>query len=106
MSTPTNGTPTDRDALERDIQRTRDHLAATADALAAKADVKGQAQAKVEDLKATAQHKVEDVRNQANAKVHDVSASAPGNPRQQTGVLVGVVVVATALVVWLVVRKR
>ena len=60
----------DRDELVRDIEQTRARLASTADALAAKADVKGQAQAKVEDLKVTARHKVADVRQQATAKVH------------------------------------
>ncbi|GAA0315846.1 DUF3618 domain-containing protein [Kineococcus aurantiacus] len=87
--------PTDRDELEKDIAATRERLASTADALAAKADVKAQAQAKAEDLKQTAQQ-----------KVHDVSDSAPGTPKQQTGVLVGAIVVATALAIWLVVRKR
>ena len=88
---PGSPVPTERDALERDIAQTRERLARTADALAAKADVKGQAQAKVEDLK---------------AGVHDVSDRAPGTPQQQTGLLVGVIVAATALAVYLVVRRR
>lgn len=87
--------PTDRAELERDIAQTRERLASTADALAAKADVKGQAQAKVEDLK-------EDLK----AKAHDVSDTAPGNPQQQTALVVGVIVAVTVLAVWLVVRKR
>ena len=119
-----NGVPTDRAALERDIAETRDRLAATADALAAKADVKAQAQAKVDDVKAQAQHKVEDVKAQAlhkvdelrghatstvhtaGTKVQGVSASAPGSARQQSGVLLGAVVAVTAVAVWLVVRRR
>ncbi|MEZ0493251.1 DUF3618 domain-containing protein [Kineococcus sp. TBRC 1896] len=97
-TTPTPGTgptPTDRDALVEDIEKTRERLAATADALAAKADVKAQATAKVDELRSTAQH-----------RVHETSERAPGTPPQQTAVLVGAIVVATALAVWLVVRRR
>ena len=106
MSTTPDTPPTDRAELERDIVETRERLAATADALAAKADVKAQAQAKVEDVKAQAQHKVADVKAQATAKVHGASDGAPGTPKQQGGALLGVVVVATALAVWLVVRGK
>ncbi|WP_432523804.1 DUF3618 domain-containing protein [Kineococcus sp. SYSU DK006] len=108
-----NGVPTDRAALERDIEITRDRLAATADALAAKADVKAQAQHKVDDVKAQALHKVDELRGHAastvhtaGAKVQGVSASAPGSARQQSGVLLGAVVAVTAVAVWLVVRRR
>lgn len=94
--------PTDPDALVSEIERTRARLAATADALAAKADVKGQAQAKVEDLKVQASATID----RAGAKVADVSANAPGTGTQQSGVLLGAIVVTTALAVWLVVRKR
>ena len=97
-ATPAPGTgpvPTDRDALVEDIEKTRERLAQTADALAAKADVKGQAKAKAEEIRTTAQH-----------RVHDTSERAPGTATQQTAVLVGAIVVATALAVWLVVRRR
>lgn len=94
--------PTDRAGLERDIAETRARLASTADALAAKADVKAQASAKVEDVKAQANAKVEDVK----AKVHEVSAGAPGSGKQQSGALVAGIVLVTALAVWLVVRRR
>ncbi|MEW1958875.1 DUF3618 domain-containing protein [Kineococcus sp. NPDC059986] len=97
-ASPTPGTgpvPTDRDALVEDIEKTRERLAATADALAAKADVKAQASAKVDELKTTAQH-----------RVRETSERAPGTPPQQTAVLVGAIVVATAFAVWLVVRER
>ena len=98
---PDSTTP-DRDALVADIEATRDRLAATTDALAAKVDVKGQAQAKVEEVKAQTSAVVD----RAGAKVQDVSAGAPGTGTQQSGVLLGAVVVATALAVWLVVRRR
>ncbi|WP_369055357.1 DUF3618 domain-containing protein [Kineococcus terrestris] len=110
---PRSGPPADRDALERDIAVTRERLAETADALAAKADVKAQAQAKVEEVKGQARHAAEDARATAAAKlsvvtskVHDTSAQAPGSPKQQSGVLLGAVVVATAVAVWLIVRRE
>ncbi|MCI2237821.1 DUF3618 domain-containing protein [Paenibacillus sp. TRM 82003] len=116
MSSTQPTPPADREALERDIVRTRERLAETADALAAKADVKAQAQHKVDDLKAQAQHKVDDVKAQAQHKVtgvkdravssvHGASDSAPGSPKAQGGALAGAVVVAVALTVWLVVRR-
>lgn len=96
MVSPTDGgTPTDRDALLARIEQTRDRLAATTDALAAKADVKGQAQAKVEDLRA-----------QARGAVADARATVPGTGTQQNGAALGAVVAATALAVWLVARRR
>jgi MYXO-CTERM domain-containing protein len=51
---PTTTTPTsakDPEAIRADIERTRDELAETVDALHAKLDVKAQAKAKVADLK-------------------------------------------------------
>lgn len=101
-STPNGAPPTDRAELEKDILETRARLASTADALASKVDVKGQAQAKVEDVKVQAAATAD----RAAAKVHEVSDNAPGTARQQSGVLVGVIVAATVLAVWLVVRKR
>ncbi|WP_432503491.1 DUF3618 domain-containing protein [Kineococcus arenarius] len=106
MSSTQPTPPTDRAELERDIVETRERLAQTADALAAKADVKAQAQHKVDDLKAQAQHKVADVKERAVTQVHGASDSAPGSPKVQGGALVGVVVVLTAVTVWLVVRRK
>ncbi|WP_432536679.1 DUF3618 domain-containing protein [Kineococcus arenarius] len=116
MSSTQPTPPTDRAELERDIVQTRERLAQTADALAAKADVKAQAQHKVDDVKAQAQHKVDDLKAQAQHKaadvkdravtsVHGASESAPGSPKAQGGALVGVVVL-TAVTVWLVVRRK
>jgi hypothetical protein len=44
----------DPDAIREEIERTRDDLAETVDALHAKLDVKGQARAKVEQVKSQA----------------------------------------------------
>ena len=51
---PTTSTPTDAkdpEAIRADIERTRDELAETVDALHAKLDVKAQAKAKVNEIK-------------------------------------------------------
>ena len=105
MSTPTPP-PADREALEREIVETRRHLAETADALVAKADVKAQAQHKIADAKASANEKVADLRAQAGQRAHAVSDRAPGSPKQQSTALLVGIVAATALGVWLVVRRK
>ena len=54
--------------IERDIEQTRRELGDTAAALAQKADVKGQAKAKVEDVKEQAREKAESVKETAREK--------------------------------------
>jgi ElaB/YqjD/DUF883 family membrane-anchored ribosome-binding protein len=54
--------------IERDIEQTRKELGDTAAALAQKADVKGQAKAKVEDVKEQAREKAESVKETAREK--------------------------------------
>ena len=46
--------PNDPDAIREEIERTRDDLAETVDALHAKLDVKGQARAKLDQVKSQA----------------------------------------------------
>jgi hypothetical protein len=85
---PTTTTPTtsnDPDAIREDIERTRENLAETVDALHAKLDVKSQAKAKADQLKASA-------------------TTDTGKPRPElVAAAVGVVLVAFALVWW---RRR
>jgi hypothetical protein len=57
------------DEIRADIDRTREGLGDTVEALAAKTDVKGQAKAKVADVKSNAQAKVSGVTSTAKAKV-------------------------------------
>jgi len=66
------------DQLEAEIAETRDHLAASVDQLAAKLDVKTQAQDKIADTKAQAQEKISDVTAQAQEKVQQASDTAKG----------------------------
>lgn len=114
MSVPP-GTPPpgDRDALVADIIETRERLAATADALAAKADVKAQAQHKVDDLKVAVNEKkdqaldsAQELKAQAFGRYQEASDKAPGSPKQQNTALLVAVVAVTTVAVWLVLRKK
>ena len=82
---PTTSTPTssnDPDAIREDIERTRENLAETVDALHAKLDVKTQAKAKLNQLKNTA-------------------TTDAGKPRPElVAAAVGVVLVTVGLIWW------
>lgn len=58
--------------IRADIERTREDLGDTAAALAEKADVKGQAKAKVEDVK----HVLESKKDEATARAKDMGRKA------------------------------
>ena len=74
--------------IRRDIELTRAELGDTVEALAAKADVKGQAKQKVEDVKRTAAAKKDDVfakarqvsPSTATSGAHTASVKARQNP--------------------------
>lgn len=70
-----------KDEIKRDIEKTREELGETAEALAAKADVKGQAKAKVEEVKQTAREK----KDEALAKVREVTPAEAQAGAQQAG---------------------
>lgn len=53
--------------IREDIAQTREELGDTAEALAAKTDIKGQAQAKAEDIKGQARAKVESVKEKVGS---------------------------------------
>jgi MYXO-CTERM domain-containing protein len=88
MSTP--------EEIQADIEKQREHLAATVDQLGHKLDVKAQTKAKVEDVKAQTQAKV--------AEVKDLSTTDEGKPRPEVVGAAAAVVVGVALIVWL--RRR
>lgn len=74
--------------IRKDIEETREELGDTAAALAAKADVKGQAKAKVEEAKQTAREKKEQFASKARDSTPDsvgagasqVASTAQENP--------------------------
>jgi ElaB/YqjD/DUF883 family membrane-anchored ribosome-binding protein len=92
--------------IRRDIEQTRGELGDTAEALAQKADPKGQATAKAEGIKRSAQEKAQKLTAQAKdaapesigSGAHSVAAAAQENPVPvaiagafAAGLLVGVI---------------
>jgi hypothetical protein len=67
------------DQIKEEIEETREELGDTIAAVAAKTDVKKQAQAKVDDVKAQATAKAEDAKAKAK-EVGDKAKAAAGSP--------------------------
>jgi Protein of unknown function (DUF3618) len=65
--------PATADELQREIELTRERLGETVEQLAAKADVKAPAQAKVAQVKAQARSKAVEMKAQARSKAVEVS---------------------------------
>ncbi len=92
------------DRIEQDIAQTRQELGDTAEALAAKTDVKARAHDAVEDAKEAAATKVHDARSAAAAKAAATRETVGSNPFP-----VGAVVAAVGLAlvaVWVIRRRR
>ena len=68
--------PRSPEEIRHDIEQTREDLGDTAEALAQKADVKGQAKAKVEDVKQSAWQKVQDAKEGAQQKTQEFGTKA------------------------------
>jgi MYXO-CTERM domain-containing protein len=99
MSTP--------EEIQADIERQREQLAETVDALGHKLDVKAQTKAKVEDVKEQTRAKVQDVKTQTQvraAEVKDLSTTDEGKPRPEVIGAAAAVVVVVGLLIWL--RRR
>ena len=77
MSAPEEERSTEE--IQADIARTREELGETAEALAAKADVKGQAKAKVDEVKDSAREK----KDEAFAKVRGATPEGAQAGAQQ-----------------------
>ena len=71
--------PRSPEEIRSDIEDTREELGDTAEALAQKADVKGQAKAKVDDVKQTAQQKTQEF----SAKAKEATPESAGAGAQQ-----------------------
>jgi len=106
MTTPVDpdasepGTGLSADELQADIERTREQLGNTVDALSEKLDVKAQTRHKVEDLKQGGAAKVDAVRargGEAAAKAKDAATDGQGKP--STGLLAGAGLAAALLAV-------
>jgi chromosome segregation ATPase len=102
-SEPANqsGPPDDLEQLRTEIEQTREHLGDTVDQLAAKADVKAQAQAKAADLTRRARDTAGQVRQQAadtasQASQRAAAAAATGQEQLQARTPEGVKQAASA----------
>jgi hypothetical protein len=97
--------PRSPEEIRKDIEQTREELGDTAEALAAKADVKGQAKAKVDDAKQAASDKTQEFTSRVKEAAPDsageganqVAAVAKENP---VPVAVGAAVLF-ALLIWI-----
>lgn len=69
--------PRSPDEIKADIEDTREDLGDTAAALAAKADVKAQAQSKVDDMKQTVSDKKDEFTAKAKAKASQAQDATP-----------------------------
>ena len=95
--------PTEREALLEQIEETREELGATVEALAHKADIKGQVHTKVEERKAQVQEKVEERKQH----LHQVQAEATGKLRQTLqGPEVPAAIAAVGVLLLLIGRRR
>lgn len=98
----TAGTP-DIDALQADIEATREQLGETVDSLAAKLDVKGRTRARLQTSKQQATDTLLTVRDQAKDRATDEN----GEVHREVLIGAGVLAAATvALVVVFAVRRR
>ncbi len=69
-------TSPDPEQLEREIEQTREELGDTVEALARKADVKGQAKRKLRDTKANVSDKADDLLGKAKSATPDDASAA------------------------------
>jgi len=89
------------DQIRDEIEDTREELGDTVAAVAAKTDVKAQAQAKLEDVKAQAHDKVDEVKGQASAAAEEAKTKAKQNP--QPLAIAGALI--AALILWRLLRR-
>lgn len=113
---PSPAPPESQQALTEDIDRTRQELGETVEALVARADVKARARDKTAEVAGRVSSTASQAKEQAAARVGAASAAAPEPVRraasraasiaQQRQVLVAVAVGGALLAGWLTVRQR
>jgi len=82
--------PDERELLRDEIEQVREDLGETVEALANKADLKGQVHGKVEDTKAQVHDKVGDTKAQVQEKVQEVKEQFGGGEPAASSNLRGV----------------
>jgi hypothetical protein len=91
--------PDDAQALREEIERTREHLGATVEQLAAKADVKGRAQAKAAELAGQVTRQARDAAGQARKQAAD-GAGAARNHWIPLSAAAAALLAAVAFIIW------
>ncbi|HEU4426851.1 MAG TPA: DUF3618 domain-containing protein [Pilimelia sp.] len=94
---------TDPDEIRTEIERTRENLGDTVEALAAKADVKARASEAVSDAKARASEAVSDVKARATEKAHQAADTARRKPMPIAATLAAI---AAAVAAAMLIRRR
>lgn len=95
----TGGQPRSAHEIRADIEQTRQEMGETVEALAAKTDVKAQAQERVAAAKAQAQERVETAKTQAQERADAARSAVQRNPRRP--VMIAGAVAAVVIAVWL-----
>jgi transposase-like protein len=91
--------------IRAEIEETREEMGETVAAVAAKTDVKAQAQAKVEDAKQQAQAKVEDAKEKAKAAMPESPAEAQQLAKENPKPLAIAGAVLALIVLWRLLRR-
>ena len=100
------GPPDDPEELKQEIERTREQLGETVEALAAKADVKAQARAKASQVTGHLKSKAAQAKQQAAATTGQLQrrlADQAAGPRQKAAQLV--IAAGAVLVAWLLIAR-
>lgn len=106
--TPANGSnpEPDIDQIQADVERTREDLAETVDALSAKLDVKTRTKQRLVDIRSRAAGRLDAAKirtNQLTAQVKQKATDERGNPTPAVRIGTGIVtasLVATSILVW------
>ena len=94
----------DATQLREEIERTREHLGATVEQLAAKADVKGRAQARAAELAGQVTRQARSAMAQGREQAAQVGKQGAGAARKHrvplSAAAAGVLLAAVAFVIW------
>jgi hypothetical protein len=96
---------TSPEELRDDIERTRDQLGDTVEALAAKTDVKARTQQKVAEVRAGAQQKAAEVAGQVAQQAKSLASHLPDQSDKRSGALIVAGVAMLAVAAWLMVSR-
>ncbi len=90
--------------LQHDIEETRDELAATVAALAAKTDVKGRAQDKLREIRMRGRDRARESVAVARERGREITGLGANFMRHR--VMLGVAVAAATVLGWVLIRRR